>query len=78
MALRHWLILTAIGASFAFNEVLLAAFGPLTVSFLRVAVGAAGRWVWILVTDRRPAISCGLTVVLLPSIRAKREEGFTE
>ncbi|MCU0893831.1 MAG: DMT family transporter [Rhodospirillales bacterium] len=64
MSLRYWLILTAIGAafgaSFAFNEVLLSAFGPLTVSFLRVAVGAAGCWLWILITGRRPAISLGL------------------
>lgn len=64
MSLRHWLILTAIGAafgaSFAFNEVLLSTFGPLTVSFLRVGTGAAGCWVWILVTGRRAAISPGL------------------
>jgi drug/metabolite transporter (DMT)-like permease len=64
MTLRYWLILAAIGAafgaSFAFNEVLLAAFGPLTVSFLRVGVGAAGCWIWVLVTGRRPAIAPGL------------------
>ena len=64
MALRYWSILiaigAAIGASFAFNEVLLSEFGPLTVSFLRVGTGAAGCWAWILVTGRRPAISPGL------------------
>jgi hypothetical protein len=64
MSLRYWLILVAIGAAFgasvAFNEVLLSAFGSLTVSFLRVAVGAAGCWIWILCTGRRPAISPGL------------------
>lgn len=68
MSLRHWLILIAIGAafgaSFAFNEVLLSAFGPLTVSLLRVGVGAAGCWTWILVTGRRPAISPGLFAVI--------------
>lgn len=68
MPLRYWLILISIGvafgASFAFNQVLLSAFGPLTVSFLRVGVGAVGCWIWILVTGRRPAISRGLVAAV--------------
>ena len=61
MATRFWLILVAIGAafglSFAFNEVLLGHYGPLTVSTLRVAIGAAGCWIWVLATGRQAAAS---------------------
>lgn len=59
MATRYWIILVAIGAafgvSFAINEVLLGSYGPLTVSMLRVAIGAIGCWVWVLATGRRVA-----------------------
>jgi drug/metabolite transporter (DMT)-like permease len=68
MSLRYWLIVLSIGAafgaSFALNEVLLTAFGPLTVSFLRIGVGAVGCWVWILVTGRRARIPAGLLVTV--------------
>ena len=61
MAARYWIILAAIGAafgvSFAFNEVLLGSYGPLTVSTLRVAIGAIGCWVWVLATGRKVAFS---------------------
>ncbi|TPE52676.1 DMT family transporter [Amaricoccus solimangrovi] len=60
MAMRYWLILVAIGAafgvSFAFNHVLLAHYGPLTVSALRVGIGAAGCWTWVLATGRSAAL----------------------
>lgn len=67
---RYWIILIALGAvfgtSFAFNEVLLGAYGPLSVSALRVGLGAVGCWVWVFATGRRPAVSrgtlAGLTV----------------
>lgn len=56
MAARHWLILSLIGAvfgaSFAFNEMLLDTYGPLTVSTLRIGVGATGCWFWVTVTGR--------------------------
>ncbi len=51
MTFNHWLILAvlgaAFGASFAFNEVLLVQYGPLTVSAVRVALGAVGCWLWL-------------------------------
>lgn len=63
MAVRYWLILvaigTAFGASFAFNEVLLDHYGPLTVSMLRVTIGAIGCWVWVLATGRKVMLSFG-------------------
>lgn len=56
MAARYWLILTligaAFGASFAFNEMLLDTYGPLTVSTLRIGVGATGCWIWVMATGR--------------------------
>jgi drug/metabolite transporter (DMT)-like permease len=66
MTLRYWLIIAVIGAafgaSFALNEVLLASFDPLTVSLLRVGVGAAGCWAWVLATGRRATFKVGLLV----------------
>lgn len=60
MAARYWLILIVIGAafggSFAFNEVLLGTYGPLTVSALRVATGALGCCVWIFASGRSLAV----------------------
>jgi drug/metabolite transporter (DMT)-like permease len=59
MTARYWMLLVAIGAafgaSFAFNHVLLGHYGPLTVSTLRVAIGAAGCWAWVLASGRRAA-----------------------
>ena len=61
MAMRYWLVLlsigTAFGASFAFNAVLLHSYGPLTVSTLRVAIGAAGCWAFVLATGRRRTLT---------------------
>jgi drug/metabolite transporter (DMT)-like permease len=60
MSVTHWAILVALGAafgsSFAFNEILLATYGPLTVSALRVTLGAVGCWAWVFVTGRRVAL----------------------
>lgn len=57
MTFAHWSILIAIGAafgaSFGLNEILLSAYGPLTVSAIRVSLGAAGCWFWIAATGRR-------------------------
>ncbi len=57
MSFAHWSILaalgTAFGASFGFNEILLTAYGPLTVSAVRVTLGAIGCWVWVAATGRR-------------------------
>ncbi len=56
MALRYWIILiflgTLFGGSFALNEVLLDNYGPLTISMLRVTLGAVGCWIWVIVTGR--------------------------
>jgi drug/metabolite transporter (DMT)-like permease len=70
MATRYWIILAAIGAafgaSFAFNEVLLGPYGPLTVSALRLSLGALGCWAWVVATGRRarvsPAVLAGLVI----------------
>jgi drug/metabolite transporter (DMT)-like permease len=70
MAARYWIILAAIGAafgaSFAFNEVLLGVYGPLTVSMLRLGLGAVGCWAWVVATGRgvhvEPAVLAGLVV----------------
>jgi drug/metabolite transporter (DMT)-like permease len=68
MSARDWIILTAIGAafgmSFAFNEVLLGLYGPLTVSAMRVGLGAVGCWAWVLMTGRRPRMAAGTMVAL--------------
>lgn len=57
MSLKHWIILIALGAafgaSFGLNEILLSAYGPLSVSAIRVGLGAAGCWIYILATGRR-------------------------
>ncbi|WP_165354852.1 DMT family transporter [Tropicimonas sp. IMCC6043] len=57
MTLAYWSILVALGsvfgASFGFNEILLSAYGPLTVSAVRVGLGAIGCWAWVAATGRR-------------------------
>lgn len=57
MSFTHWFILimlgAAFGSSFCFNEILLSVYGPLTVSALRVGVGALGCWAWIIASGRR-------------------------
>lgn len=69
MPARYWFILAAIGAafgaSFAFNEILLAVYGPLSVSALRLALGAAGCWAWVLVTGRRAPVPMALLAGLV-------------
>jgi drug/metabolite transporter (DMT)-like permease len=61
MTLAHWSILVALGtvfgASFGFNEILLSAYGPLTVSAGRVALGALGCWAWVAATGRRVGLA---------------------
>lgn len=56
MTAKYWIFLIALGAafgaSFALNEILLASYGPLTVSMLRVAIGAIGCWIWVFVSGR--------------------------
>lgn len=61
MSLAHWSILVALGAvfgaSFGFNEILLSAYGPLTISAVRVSLGAIGCWVWVFATGRRVGLA---------------------
>ena len=56
MSLKNWIILFLIGAafgsSFGFNEVLLSTYGPLTVSVIRLGLGALGCWIWVFSTGR--------------------------
>jgi drug/metabolite transporter (DMT)-like permease len=63
MPLRYWIILAAIGLafgiSFGLNESLLRHFGPLTLSSLRIAAGAAGCWLWLLATGRAAGVGAG-------------------
>lgn len=57
MTVAQWTTLVALGAlfgaSFGLNEILLQAYGPLTVSALRVSLGAIGCWFWVAATGRR-------------------------
>ncbi|NHX28150.1 EamA/RhaT family transporter, partial [Escherichia coli] len=50
MPLRYWLLIFVLGmgwgASFFLNAILLRELGPLSVSMLRIALGALGCWVW--------------------------------
>lgn len=64
MATRYWIILVTIGvafgAVFACNEILLRQYGPLSVSMLRVGLGALGCWTWVVATGRRVDLSVGM------------------
>ena len=57
MPTRYWILLITLGAifgsSFSLNAVLLETWGPLSVSMLRVTLGALGCWAWALLTGRR-------------------------
>ncbi|NHX27943.1 EamA/RhaT family transporter, partial [Escherichia coli] len=57
MTTRYWIIVlligSAFGASFAFNEVLRDDFGALTISALRVGLGALGCWLWIMASRKQ-------------------------
>lgn len=57
MVTRYWILLIALGAafgfSFALNEVLLATYGPLTVSMLRIGIGAVGCWIYVILSGRQ-------------------------
>lgn len=68
MGLRFWIILIALGAafgaSFGFNEYLLQSYGGLTVSAVRVALGALGGWVWIIITGRQVRVP----ITVLPNL----------
>lgn len=52
MALRYWAVILTLGIgwgmSFTLNAVLLRELGPVSISFLRVALGALGCWAWVL------------------------------
>lgn len=57
MALKDWIWVLALGigwgTSFIFNALLLQEIGPLSVSFLRIALGAVTCWSWVLASGRR-------------------------
>lgn len=52
MALRYWFVILLLGlawgSSFFFNEILLREVGPLSVSMIRIGLGAVGCWAWVL------------------------------
>ncbi|MCV2882348.1 DMT family transporter [Actibacterium sp. XHP0104] len=54
MPLRYWVLIFILGmgwgASFFLNAILLRELGPLSVSMLRIALGALGCWVWLAAT----------------------------
>lgn len=56
MTFKDWVWIVALGigwgAAFMFNAILLREVGPLSVSFLRIALGAATCWVWVLATGK--------------------------
>ncbi|MFD0978878.1 DMT family transporter [Tropicimonas aquimaris] len=71
MSIRDWLIVVVLGigwgAAFIFNAVLLREVGPLSVSFLRIALGAATCWAWVLASGKRVpwgAVLAGQALVL--------------
>jgi drug/metabolite transporter (DMT)-like permease len=55
--LRYWALIVFLGAlwgcSFLFNAILIRELGPIWVSGLRTAIGAAGCWVFFVATGRR-------------------------
>ncbi|NDR57344.1 DMT family transporter [Aliiruegeria sabulilitoris] len=57
MAPKDWLWVLLLGfgwgASFIFNAVLLREIGPLSVSFLRIALGAVTCWAWVFATGKK-------------------------
>ncbi|RYH08763.1 DMT family transporter [Tropicimonas sp. IMCC6043] len=65
MTIRNWFWVLALGfgwgASFLFNAILLRDIGPLSVSALRIALGAATCWAWVWATRKpvpwRPALA---------------------
>ncbi len=60
MSAKHWFLLFAIGtcfgSSFAFNEVLVADYGPLTVSAGRIGFGAMACWVWLAISGQSAVV----------------------
>lgn len=68
MPLRYWacIIVLAIawGSSFFFNEILLRELGPLSVGMGRVAMGALGCWIWLIVTGRPKTLPLNLLGIM--------------
>jgi drug/metabolite transporter (DMT)-like permease len=58
---KDWILIVILGigwgTSFFFNDVLLREIGPLSVSFVRVAMAAAFCWVWLIVTRCDPRVA---------------------
>ncbi|MGR3617316.1 MAG: DMT family transporter, partial [Paracoccaceae bacterium] len=69
MALRYWVVIFVLGIgwgmSFMFNAILLREMGPLTVSLGRVAIGALGCWIYVLVARKPVALTLGRAFALL-------------
>ena len=69
MSFRYWAIIVLLGvgwgSSFFFNEILLRELGPFTTSLGRIAFGALGCWIWILLTRERIWVSGRMFLTLI-------------
>lgn len=63
MPLKYWVLIFVLGmgwgSSMFFNEILLRELGPLQTALGRVGLGAAGCWVWLILTRRPWRVSAG-------------------
>ncbi len=69
MALKYWAVIFVLGIgwgmSFMFNTILLRELGPLSVSMGRVALGALGCWIYLLIKGRPIKLSLGRGLALI-------------
>lgn len=69
MQITYWALIVLLGfswgSSFFFNEILLREIGPMMISMFRVAFGALGCWLWLLVRWKTVRMSGHSIVVLI-------------
>ncbi|NNL17767.1 MAG: DMT family transporter [Boseongicola sp.] len=68
MQYRYWAIIFLLGfgwgSTFFFNEIMLRELGPFTTSFGRIAFGALGCWIWVLLRHERTAVPLRMAGIL--------------
>jgi drug/metabolite transporter (DMT)-like permease len=68
MSYRYWAIIVLLGvgwgSSFFFNEILLRELGPFTASLGRIAFGALGCWLWVLLRRERARVPLRIAGIL--------------
>ncbi|SMX23285.1 DMT family transporter [Boseongicola aestuarii] len=68
MQYRYWAIIFLLGfgwgSSFFFNEILLRELGPFTASLGRIAFGALGCWLWVLLRRERARVPLRIAGIL--------------